>query len=102
MVRIASYTVRRLRPIEAGRARDCYELAAAGSGWASIRMPVAKAAPDREPEDSQVEPDRPVRNVVQVAFQPAAERGVAPPAIDLCPAGHAGFHLMPLGVAGKL
>src|SRR5687767_10090536 len=45
------------------------------------------AADEREPHDLQVERDRPVLNVIEVVLDPLLERGVAPPAVDLRPAG---------------
>src|SRR5687767_9583555 len=52
------------------------------------------AADEREPHDLQVERDRPVLNVIEVVLDPLLERGVAPPAVDLRPAGDAGFHFV--------
>ena len=49
---------------------------------------------EREPDDLDVECDRPVLDVVQVVLEALFERRVAAPAVDLRPAGDAGLHLV--------
>src|SRR6185436_13286939 len=60
-----------------------------------VRVFVEEAAEQREPHDFQVEPHRPVLNVVEVVFDALLERRVAAPAIDLRPAGQSSFYLVP-------
>ena len=55
---------------------------------------------DGHPENAEVEPWRPVRDVVEVVLHALAERGVAAPAVDLGPAGDAGLHAMAGHVIG--
>ena len=52
----------------------------------SIRVPMPPAVAESHQQDLQVEPDRPVADVVEVALNAMAERGVAAPAVDLGPA----------------
>src|SRR5918995_7019793 len=51
----------------------------------------SKHANQRKPHDLDVERDRPVLDVIQVVFDALLERRVAPPAVDLRPAGDAGL-----------
>src|SRR5579875_1249958 len=57
----------------------------------------------RRQEDGYVEPDRPILDVIEVAFDAALDFvrriGLAAPAIDLRPAGNAGTHAMPGEIA---
>ena len=48
-------------------------------------------ADEGEEEDLDVEPPGPVFNIVEVVLRPGGEVGVAAQAVDLGPAGHAGF-----------
>src|SRR4051794_14453880 len=57
----------------------------------SIRVAVHEAVPERQPQDAQVEPRRPVRDVVEVELDAFSQRRVAAPAVDLGPARDAGF-----------
>src|SRR5215472_3930690 len=57
-------------------------------------MFVEEAFDDREPDDLQVEADRPVLNVIKVVLDSLVERRVAAPAVYLGPARHAGLHLV--------
>src|SRR5688500_7560417 len=58
-------------------------------GWElSISNPsLEEPADEREPHDLEVEGDGPVLDVIQVVLDPLLERRVAPPAVDLRPAG---------------
>ena len=47
-----------------------------------------------QPHDLEVEPQRPVLDVVEVVLDALLDRGVAAPAVDLRPAGEAGLHLV--------
>src|SRR5688572_22153483 len=51
----------------------------------SICVPLSEAAEQRQDQDLDVEEERPVLDVVQVALQPLLDRGVAPPAVHLRP-----------------
>src|SRR5437867_13126939 len=51
-------------------------------------------------QDLQVEGEAPPLDVVQVALDPALDRRVTPPAVDLGPAGDTGLHLVAQHVAG--
>src|SRR3990170_3300148 len=55
-----------------------------------------------EPEDLQIEAERPALDVVEVVLDPPLERGVAAPAVDLGPPGDPGLHLVAQHVAGDL
>lgn len=55
----------------------------------SIRILMNQAAPDGQEHDADVEPGVPVRDVVKVELNPFSQRGIAPPAVDLCPTGDA-------------
>src|SRR4051812_46841042 len=59
-----------------------------------VGMLVEKASDDRQPHDLEIEPDRPVLDVIEVVLEALVERGVAAPAVDLRPPGHAGLHLV--------
>ena len=56
----------------------------------SVGVGVAPADEGQE-EDLDVEPDGPVFNIVEVVLRTGGEVGVAAEAVDLGPAGHAGF-----------
>src|SRR2546427_5754822 len=56
-----------------------------------IGIAMKQSAKDRHPEDVQIEPGGPVRDVVKVVLDALAERSVAAPAVDLGPAGDAGL-----------
>ena len=47
--------------------------------------------PDRHPQNMDVQPRVPVRDVVQVVLEALAEGSVAAPTVDLGPAGYTGF-----------
>src|SRR5262245_58110027 len=66
----------------------------------SVGIAIHEPVPDCQEEDAQIEPRRPVRDVVQIVLDALAERCVAAPAIDLGPAGDARFHRVPGVVAG--
>src|SRR5262249_47414088 len=72
----------------------------AGSEAWSIRIPVDQPMPERHPQDVQVEPGRPVRDVVEVVLDALAEGGVAAPAVDLGPASDAGLDAVAGHVVG--
>src|SRR5437762_8010832 len=57
--------------------------------------------PQGQREYAQVEPDRPVLDVIQVVLYSLTEVAVASQIVDLRPAGDAGFHEMFLHVPGK-
>src|SRR5262245_47403491 len=57
-------------------------------------MFVEEPAQERQPHDFQIEPHRPVLDVVQVVLDALLDRRVAAPAVDLRPAGDAGLHLV--------
>src|SRR3954471_20787494 len=67
------------------------------SGWwlGLVRVLMEEALDDREPHDLQIEPHRPVLDVVQVVLNPLLERRVATPAVHLRPAGQPRLHLVP-------
>src|SRR5262245_23854592 len=52
----------------------------------SVGVLVEEAANEGEPHDLEVEPDRPVLDVVQVVLDPLLERCIAAPAVHLRPA----------------
>src|SRR5688500_10748768 len=60
----------------------------------SVRVPLEEPLQNGEPHDLHVERHRPVLDVVEVVLDPLLDRGVAPPAIDLRPAGQARAHLV--------
>ena len=60
----------------------------------SVGVLLEKAFDERQPHDLQVEPDRPVLDVVQVVLDPLFDRRVAAPAVDLRPAGDSGLYLV--------
>src|SRR5437762_1458899 len=59
-----------------------------------VGMLVEEPAQQRQPHDLQIEPHRPVLDVVEVVLDPLLDRGVAAPAVHLRPAGDAGLHLV--------
>ena len=63
---------------------------------------IEKAAEDRHEHDPEVEPDRPVLDVVEVTFDALLNAGIAPPAIDLRPARDPGLGLMAQVIARNL
>src|SRR5262249_755498 len=67
----------------------------------SIRMPVEEHAPERQPEDAQVEERVPVRDVVKVELDALPKGRVAAPAVDLGPAGDAALDAVPGHVVGN-
>src|SRR5512140_2755885 len=67
-----------------------------------IRVLVDAAVPDGEPDDLQVERQRPVLDVVDIVLDPLLDRGVAAPAVDLGPAGEAALDLVAQHVARDL
>src|SRR5580765_7944130 len=66
-----------------------------------VGMLVEEAPDDRQPDDFEVETDRPVLDVVEVVLDALVERRVAAPAVHLRPAGHAGLHLVAQHVLGN-
>ena len=56
---------------------------------------------DGHPQDAQVKPGSPVGDVVQVELDALANGSVAAPAVDLGPAGDAGFDAVPGHVVGN-
>src|SRR3954463_8602940 len=60
-----------------------------------VGMLVEETLHDGQPDDLEIEPDRPVLDVVEVVLDALVERRVAAPAVHLRPAGHAGLHLVP-------
>src|SRR5450432_2105364 len=52
-------------------------------------MVATKYVNDRQRDDAQVEPDRPIFNVVQIIPDPFLQVGSAAEIVDLCPAGNA-------------
>src|SRR5947207_3065899 len=60
-----------------------------------VGMLVEEAFDDRQPDDLQVETDRPVLDVIEVVLDALVERRVAAPAVHLRPAGHARLHFVP-------
>src|SRR5581483_5283717 len=59
-----------------------------------VRMLVEEPFDEREPHDLEVEPHRPVLDVIQIVFDPLLERRVAPPSVDLRPSGQTRLHLV--------
>src|SRR5262245_15919538 len=57
-------------------------------------MFVEEPAQERQPHDLEVELHRPVFDVIQVVLDALLDGGVAPPAVDLRPAGDAGLDLV--------
>src|SRR5919197_6214759 len=53
-----------------------------------VGMFVEEAADEREPHDLEVEPDRPVLDVIQIVLDALFDRGVPAPAVHLRPTGH--------------
>src|SRR5262245_48569886 len=66
----------------------------------SVCVLVDEAAEERQQNDPQIEPRRPVRDVVEVILNALPQRGVAAPAVDLRPAGDPRLDPMPGHVAG--
>src|SRR5215831_16493799 len=66
-----------------------------------VSMFVEEAFDDREPDDFQVESDRPVLDVVEVVLNTLVECGIAAPAVHLRPARHARLHLVAQHVLGN-
>src|SRR2546421_11630241 len=66
----------------------------------SIRVAVAETGPEGQEEDLQVEAEAPALDVVKVVLDPLLDRGLAPPAVDLRPAGDARLHFVAEHVAG--
>src|SRR5262249_15816464 len=60
-------------------------------GFASVRV-VAHRVEERHPEDLEVEPQRPVLDVVEVVLDALVDGGVAGRAVHLRPAGDARLH----------
>src|SRR5690242_15183579 len=67
--------------------RGGYRIGPAGS----VRVAVDEAPEHREPQDAEIEPQRPVADVEEVVLEALFEAGVAAEAVDLGPAGHAGL-----------
>src|SRR5882762_10754153 len=59
----------------------------------------AEAVPEGLDQDLQVEAQAPALDVVEVALDPLLDRGVAPPSVDLGPAGDSRLHLVAEHVA---
>src|SRR5436190_3147682 len=55
---------------------------------------VEETLQEREPHDLQIEPHRPIFDVVQVVLDALLERGVAAPAVDLRPTGQPRLHFV--------
>ena len=55
---------------------------------------------DRHPQNAEVEPGSPVRDVVKVILNSLAKGGVAAPTVDLGPASDTGFDAMACHVVG--
>src|SRR5205814_6714334 len=66
----------------------------------SIRVAVTEAVPEGQDQDLEVEGQAPVFDVVEVALDPLVDRRVAPPAVDLRPAGDPRLDLVTEHVAG--
>src|SRR6185437_5330713 len=70
---------------------------------ASVGVAVDEADEERATEDPEVEPDRPVLDVVEVVLHalvhPVERRRLAAPAIDLSPASDAGLDAVAVEVA---
>src|SRR5690242_14664137 len=66
------------------------------------RVARAQQVHDGQPDDAQVEPERPVLDVIEVALHALVKVRVAPEIVDLRPAGDAGLDEMLLHVAGYL
>src|SRR5450759_4507308 len=82
-----------------GPARPAYSLPTAP---ASIRIVVTQAMSEGHPEDLDFVGESPVFDVVEVVLDPLGEAGVAAPAVDLRPAGHAGADAVAQHVLRKL
>src|SRR6267142_3896911 len=54
---------------------------------------------DSEPQNFQIEPDRPMLQIIKVVFNPFANRSITSPAADLSPAGDTRFQRVPFHVA---
>src|SRR5262245_60031723 len=59
-----------------------------------VRVAVHQPAENGHPQDADIQPRGPVRDVVKVVLKPLSQRSVAPPAVDLRPPGNPGFHAM--------
>src|SRR3989442_1713867 len=66
----------------------------------SIRVAVVETDPEGQEQDLQVEAEAPALDIVEVVLDPLLDRGAAPPAVDLRPAGDARLHLVAEHVAG--
>src|SRR5690606_28098265 len=65
-----------------------------------VRMP--HAAEQREHDDLEIQPERPVLDVVEVVLDALLEVGIAAPAVHLGPAGDPGLHHVLLHVLRHL
>src|SRR4249919_2191251 len=65
----------------------------------SARVAGRQDVPKSQREDSQVEPGRPMLDVVQVVLYPQRDVGVAAQVVHLRPAGDASLHQMLLHIA---
>ena len=54
---------------------------------------------ERQEHDLEVEPERPVLDVVVVPFDPIGEGGLASESVDLGPTGDSRLHTVPLVIA---
>src|SRR4029450_2165111 len=71
-----------------------------GAAPPSISMVLAEAVEQREDQDLQVEPQRPVLDVVEIELDALLDRGVAAPAVHLRPARHAALDAVAAHVLG--
>ena len=80
-------------------AQDAYRRARESGKRRPAYSAPRSSAPGRQEQDLEVEPERPVLDVVVVALDAVRHRGLAAQAVDLRPAGHAGLDAMAVGVA---
>lgn len=73
-----------------------------GRRLGSIGVFAQEPPENSEKNDPQVQPNRPVLDVEQVAFDPFFKAGVAPPAMDLGPSRDPRLDLVAQHVAGNL
>src|SRR6266853_2670444 len=73
-----------------------------GSRGGLISIAAAKDVPDSQGEDTQIEPQRPVVDVVQIVLYPLAQVAAAAQIVDLCPTRDPRLHHVLLHVAWNL
>src|SRR5262245_61853847 len=66
---------------------------------ASLGISVHKTAPERHPENFDVQEQGPVLDIIQIMLKALLQRRIPAPTVDLSPARHTGLDAMPQHVA---